>query len=184
MLFFMNTDSNHVSVNFFKIPLNSSIALDFTSSKLRSFIKDITFHFAAQIYSWYCPLLMSRNFLPSETGMTAKNTIFINRGLWSAHVLINISATVNFLLTALLCVLFLRFQPRLNQEHCEKIPFWPHTLMLLQVITCSLNNMHEFKTYMAGLVCLTSACLHFSTSDLLDGFGWKLVWMLCHSNLP
>lgn len=42
-----------------------------------------------------------------------------------------------------------------------------------------LHYMHEMNTLKSSHVCL-----HDLTGELLDIFGWNLVWKLCHSVLP
>jgi hypothetical protein len=45
----------------------------------------------------------------------------------------------------------------------------------------SLHDVHEMNTQ--GWSCLF-VCLHDSTREQLDRFGWNSVWTLCHGGLP
>jgi hypothetical protein len=68
------------------------------------------------------------------------------------------------------------------------VPSTQHKNYLSLVITmCSSHDVHEMNAYRAGHVCLSvrlCVCPHNSTREPLNGFGWILVWKLCHWGLP
>jgi hypothetical protein len=69
-----------------------------------------------------------------------------------------------------------------NPMFCKYSAHW-ETFLKIQscnfVITRSLHHVHETNACRADHVCL-SVRLHDSTREPLDGFGWNLVWTLCH----